>query len=154
MTSKEGFSVVAPIRMMVPSSTCGRKASCWALLNRWISSINNRVCWLIENVYFDFDKSNIKSEFIPILVEVADVMKQNPGLTVRVEGHTDSLGTMEYNEKLSEKRAMAAKQYLLDQGISKDRISTASFGHSMPAATNDTEWGRAENRRDEFKWTR
>jgi OOP family OmpA-OmpF porin len=117
------------------------------------ASVNERGCWLIDDVYFDFDKSNIKSEFIPVLVEVADVMKQNPGLTVRVEGHTDNLGTVEYNQKLSEKRAMAAKQYLLDQGISEDRISTASFGYSMPAATNETEWGRAENRRVEFKWS-
>ena len=116
--------------------------------------VNDRGCWLIENVYFDFDKSDIKSEFYPALVEIADVMKQNPGLTVRVEGHTDNLGTEKYNEGLSDKRAMAAMKYLLNQGISEDRISTASFGYSMPAATNETEWGRTENRRDEFKWTR
>ena len=61
--------------------------------------VNDRGCWLIENVYFDFDKSDIKSEFYPALVEIADVMKQNPGLTVRVEGHTDNLGTEEVQRR-------------------------------------------------------
>ncbi|MCP5052012.1 MAG: OmpA family protein [bacterium] len=81
-------------------------------------------------------------------------MKQNPDLTIRIQGHTDNLGTEKYNEKLGDRRAMAAKQYLLNQGISEDRITTASSGYFMPAATNKTEWGRAKNRRDEFKWTR
>jgi OOP family OmpA-OmpF porin len=116
--------------------------------------VNDRGCWLIENVYFDFDKSDIKPEFYATLAEIADVMKQNPDIAVRIEGHTDHLGTEKYNEGLGDKRAMAAKQYLLNQGIPEDRISTASFGYSMPAATNETEWGRARNRRDEFKWTR
>ncbi len=116
--------------------------------------VNDKGCWLIENVYFDFDKSNIKSEFYAPLVEIADVMKKNPDITVRIEGNTDNIGTEKYNEKLGEKRAMAAKQYLVDQGIAADRLSTASFGYSMPAATNETEWGRAKNRRDEFKWAR
>jgi len=71
--------------------------------------------------------------------------------TILIEGHTDSVGTEKYNEALSGKRAMAAKQFLLDQGIPEDRISTSSFGYAMPAATNETEWGRSENRRDEFK---
>jgi OOP family OmpA-OmpF porin len=56
--------------------------------------------------------------------------------------------------KLGEKRAMAAKKYLVDQGIAADRISTESFGFSRPVATNSTEWGRARYRRDEFKWSR
>jgi OOP family OmpA-OmpF porin len=81
-------------------------------------------------------------------------MKQNSDITVQIGGHTDNKGTEKYNEVLGDKRAMAAKQFLLDQGISEDRISTSSFGYSMPSATNKTEWGRAENRRDEFKWSR
>lgn len=116
--------------------------------------VNGRGCWLIEAVYFDFDKSDIKSEFYATLVEIADVMKQNPAISVRIEGHTDNRGTMKYNDILGDKRAMAAKRYLLNQGISEDRITTESFGYSMPAATNQTEWGRAKNRRDEFKWAR
>ena len=81
-------------------------------------------------------------------------MKQKSDITVQIGGHTDNVGTEKYNETLSGKRAMAAKQFLLDQGISEDRITTTSFGFSLPAATNETEWGRAETRRDEFKWSR
>ena len=116
--------------------------------------VNDRGCWLIDNIYFDFDKSDLKPEFFASLVQIADVMKQNSDIAVQIGGHTDNKGTEKYNEGLGDKRAMAAKQYLLNQGIPEDRISTASFGYSMPAATNETEWGRARNRRDEFKWTR
>jgi OOP family OmpA-OmpF porin len=118
------------------------------------ASVNDKGCWMIDNVEFDFDKYNLKSEFVPILVEIADVMKDNPMLTVRIDGHTDNIGTEEYNMQLGEKRAMAARQYLIDQGVAANRISTQSFGYSRPAATNATEWGRARNRRDEFKWAR
>ena len=116
--------------------------------------VNDAGCWIIENVYFDFDKSNIKPEYYSVLVEIADVMKNNPDISLLIEGNTDSIGAEKYNEKLGEKRAMAAKQYLVDQGVSEDRISTVSLGYSMPADTNDTEGGRAKNRRDEFKWSR
>jgi OOP family OmpA-OmpF porin len=116
--------------------------------------VNEKGCWIIDNVEFDFDKFNIKSEFVSILVEIADVMKENPSLTIRIDGNTDNIGTEEYNMKLGEKRAMAARQYLIDQGIAANRISTQSFGYSRPVATNATDWGRARNRRDEFKWAR
>ena len=116
--------------------------------------VNDKGCWIIDNVEFDFNKFNIKSEFVPGLVEIADVMKSNPSLTVRIDGHTDNIGTEEYNMQLGNKRAMAARQYLIDQGVAADRISTDSFGYSRPAATNGTEWGRDRNRRDQFKWAR
>jgi OOP family OmpA-OmpF porin len=116
--------------------------------------VNDKGCWLIDNVEFDFNKFNIKSEFVPGLVEIADVMKDNPSLIVRINGHTDNIGTAEHNMQLGNKRAMAAKQFLVDQGLVANRISTDSFGYSRPAATNGTEWGRARNRRDEFKWAR
>ena len=118
------------------------------------ASVNDKGCWLIDNIYFDFDKSDLKPEFFASLVQIADVMKQNSDIAVQIGGHTDNRGTEKYNEVLGDKRAMAARQFLLDQGISEDRIATSSFGYSMPAATNETEWGRAENRRDEFKWSR
>ena len=116
--------------------------------------VNEEGCWIIDNVYFDFDKADIKSEYYAVLVEIADVMKINPDISVLIEGNTDSIGAEKYNEKLGERRAMAAKQYLVNQGVSEDRISTVSLGFSMPADTNDTEAGRAKNRRSEFKWSR
>ena len=116
--------------------------------------VNSKGCWLIENIEFDFNKFNLKSEFFTTLYEVAGVMQENSAIMVRINGHTDNIGTEEYNMQLGEKRAMAARQFLIDQGIAADRISTDSFGYSRPAATNGTDWGRARNRRDEFKWAR
>ena len=116
--------------------------------------VNDRGCWIIDNVEFDFNKFNIKSEFIPTLVEIADVMNNNPSVTVRIDGHTDNVGSEDYNMKLGQKRATAAMQYLIDQGVAADRISTQSFGYSRPAATNATDWGRSRNRRNEFHWAR
>ena len=116
--------------------------------------VNSKGCWIIENVEFNFNQSNLKPEFIVTLEEVAGVMLENPAITVRIDGHTDNIGAEEYNIRLGEKRAMAAGQFLMNQGVSADRISTDSFGYSRPAATNATDWGRARNRRDEFKWSR
>jgi OOP family OmpA-OmpF porin len=116
--------------------------------------VNDKGCWILQNVEFDFNKYNIKAEFIPVLTEIADVMKKNPGMTLTIGGNTDAIGTEKYNMKLGEERAMAAKQFLVDQGVAADRIATESFGFSRPVATNSTEWGRAKNRRDEFNWSR
>ena len=116
--------------------------------------VNGKGCWIIENIEFDFDRFNLKPEFLTTLAEVAGVMQKNPAIKVRIAGHTDNIGAENYNLQLGEKRAMAARQNLIDRGIAADRISTESFGYSRPAATNSTEWGRARNRRDELKWTR
>ena len=118
------------------------------------ASVNDKGCWIIENVEFDFNKYNIKSEFVPTLAEIADVMQKNPDIMLKIEGNTDIIGTEKYNMMLGEERAVAAKNYLVDHGVAANRISTESFGFSRPVATNSTEWGRARNRRDEFKWSR
>jgi OOP family OmpA-OmpF porin len=77
-------------------------------------------------------------------------MKDNPGLKVSVEGHTDSVGSDAYNERLSERRAHAVKDYLVHQGIDASRISTVGYGEAKPVASNKTESGRAQNRRAEI----
>ena len=118
------------------------------------ASVNDKGCWILQNVEFDFNKYAIKAEFTPILTEIADVMKQNPDITLSIAGNTDIIGTEKYNMTLGEERAMAAKQFLVNQGVAADRIATESFGYSRPVATNSTEWGRARNRRDEFSWSR
>ena len=107
-------------------------------------------CWKIGMIHFDFDKSNIKPQYEPILNKIADVMKENPMVHLRIDGHTDSIGTEVYNQGLSERRARSAEQYLIGKGIDAGRISI--FGHSFlqPIATNETSAGRAQNRRDEF----
>lgn len=108
-------------------------------------------CWTIHNINFDFNKANIKPGFYPILNNVFKVMKENKDLKIVINGHTDNIGPEAYNMKLSKRRALAAKAYLVKKGISKDRITTKGYGFSRPIASNKTEEGRAKNRRVEFE---
>ena len=76
-------------------------------------------------------------------------MKDYPDLKVVIEGHTDNIGTAEYNKKLSQRRAEAVKQYMVEKGIDANRITAEGFGFDRPIASNDTEEGRQKNRRVE-----
>ena len=113
--------------------------------------VDARGCWVVQGVLFDTDKVNIKNEYVQELDDVVTVMNNNPGLKFEIQGHTDNVGSAAYNEKLSEKRAWAVKNYLLKRGISKDRLTSKGFGFNNPAATNNTVEGRALNRRVEIK---
>jgi len=106
---------------------------------------------VLRSVHFDFDKSNIRADAVPVLDEAVDVLKAQGGVAVIVEGHTDSVGTDGYNLKLSRRRADAVKQYLVKHGIPSTRITTEGFGKSRPVASNDTADGRAQNRRVELR---
>ena len=107
--------------------------------------------YVFRNIYFDFDKATIKPESEPILDEVSDFLKANPNMKMEVQGHTDSKGTAAYNLKLSDRRAAAVKAYLVkDEAIKSDRLTTKGYGLTKPVASNDTEEGRAKNRRVEF----
>ena len=105
---------------------------------------------------FDFNKANIKAEFAPVLDEAAQTLQDNPDINVRIEGHTDSIGSDEYNLELSERRAQAVKAYLVSRGIAASRLSTEGKGETEPIADNtkdgrDNPEGRAMNRRAELK---
>jgi peptidoglycan-associated lipoprotein len=104
-----------------------------------------------ENIYFDFDKSDIKPEARVILDKKADWLRSNASYRVSIEGHCDERGTNEYNLALGERRAKAAVKYLLAQGVAADRLSTISYGEERPACREKTESCWAKNRRDEFK---
>lgn len=114
------------------------------------AKVNGMGCWVLENVNFDFDKWNIKSQFISNLNDVADCLKINPRIYLGLHGHADIIGTQEYNQELSEKRAYSVKEYLIKRGIAQERLSTKGFSFNRPIATNKTEEGRAKNRRVEF----
>ncbi|PKN36624.1 MAG: hypothetical protein CVU62_13995 [Deltaproteobacteria bacterium HGW-Deltaproteobacteria-2] len=102
------------------------------------------------NVEFDFDKSTIKKGYYQDIDNLAGVMKQYPDLNVAIEGHTDSIGSDAYNEKLSQERADAVKNYMVEKnGIDANRIKAIGFGEKQPVASNDTSEGRAQNRRVE-----
>ena len=105
----------------------------------------------VGSAYFDFNKAVVKpGKGKDVLDGVVKVMKDNPTLRVKVEGHTDSIGSDAYNQRLSEKRAQAVKDYLVREGIDPSRISTVGYGESKPVASNETESGRAQNRRAEI----
>jgi OmpA-OmpF porin, OOP family len=106
---------------------------------------------VLRGVNFDFDKSNIRADAAPILKEAASILKDNPNVKITVEGHTDSKGTDDYNLKLSMRRAAAVKAYLVQEGVADARLSTRGLGESQPVASNETDDGRAQNRRVELK---
>ena len=99
-------------------------------------------------VNFDFDRSEVKEQYLPEIESVARFMEQYPDRVVELEGHTDSRGTDAYNLGLSQRRAEAVMAELVGRfGISPSRVSAKGFGESQPVANNDSEQGRAENRR-------
>jgi OOP family OmpA-OmpF porin len=99
------------------------------------------------NIRFDFDKSDIKNEYADEINEAVDFLKKNSSLKTVVEGHTDSVGTHEYNYKLSDRRANRVAQALMAKGIDERRIFAKGFGKTIPIASNKTAEGRAKNRR-------
>jgi OOP family OmpA-OmpF porin len=103
----------------------------------------------LHGAQFDFNKATLKPEGKAQLDKGIAVLKQKPNLRVSVEGHTDSIGSDVYNQKLSERRANAVRDYMVSQGIDSSRITTRGYGETRPIADNKTEEGRAENRRVE-----
>lgn len=106
---------------------------------------------VLNGIRFDFDKSVIKPEFVPVLDEAVSVLQKHPGKRVAIQGYTDSIGSDAYNEKLGMRRADSVKNYLVEKSIAADTLTTESFGETMPVADNNTKEGRAMNRRVEFK---
>lgn len=104
----------------------------------------------LNNIYFEFAKSNLLPESYRELNIVADFLKKNPTVVIELAGHTDNVGSDSYNQKLSEQRANSVRTYLISQGISANRLVAVGYGESRPIATNATDWGREQNRRVEF----
>jgi outer membrane protein OmpA-like peptidoglycan-associated protein len=105
---------------------------------------------VLRGPHFDFDRSALKPKGRMLLDEAIAIMKENPGLRVMAEGHTDWMGTDGYNQKLGERRDGTVRDYLVAGGIDPNRIDVESFGESRPVATNETDAGRADNRRVEL----
>lgn len=104
----------------------------------------------VNNVLFDFDKDVVKPENYVALNELAILLQENPKAHVTLAGHTDSVGSEEYNLKLSQRRAANVRAYLVEKGgIDNKRITLSWFGKAKPTNSNDTEEGRAKNRRVE-----
>jgi len=107
---------------------------------------------VLKNIFFEFDKADLKPESETELMNLVKILKDMPKMRIRIGGHTDSKGSDDYNQKLSEARAKSVVQYLIDKGgIDPERLEYVGYGETKPIATNDTDEGRALNRRTEFE---
>lgn len=106
---------------------------------------------LPSGITFAYDSSTVQPQFRQTLDQVADILSQYKQTYIDVYGHTDSTGSDSYNQALSERRAVAVADYLASRGVQPARIGTRGFGKSQPIASNDTDAGRAANRRVEIK---
>ncbi|NOS35481.1 MAG: OmpA family protein [Deltaproteobacteria bacterium] len=115
------------------------------------ATVNYVGCWVLKGLRFDTAKWDIKPKYLPQLDELVSILVKNPLLRVEIQGHTDSRGSVEFNQTLSENRAGAVMEYLVVKGIAKERLTAKGFGPSKPVATNDTPTGNEQNRRVELK---
>ena len=102
------------------------------------------------NITFAFDSSNLQSQFYPVLNNVADTLNEYNQTVIEVAGHTDSVGDASYNQTLSVQRAQSVASYLTGRGVMQQRMIVTGAGETRPIASNDTEAGRAQNRRVEI----
>jgi peptidoglycan-associated lipoprotein len=109
--------------------------------------VARRTTLMFEDVHFDFDRFNLRPDALKILDDAVQKLQANPGLNVTIEGHCDSIGTVEYNLALGERRANSVRDYLASRGITANRLRTVSYGEERPIADNNTAEGRAMNRR-------
>jgi len=106
----------------------------------------------INTIYFDFDKSNIRSEFYDVLNGHAAYLMANPSVTVKLEGHTDERGTPEYNLALGERRGNSVQRYLSLQGVDASQMEVVSYGEERPAVRGQSSEAYSKNRRVEFNY--
>ena len=116
-----------------------------------IARVEPQATIALNNIFFDFEKATLKSESFPELNRLVEFMKEKNTMTVEISGHADATGPDDYNMLLSEWRAKAVANYLIQKSIEKERISITFFGESKPADSNNTKEGRKKNRRVEFK---
>ena len=116
-------------------------------------SCENRLTAMTESnaIYFKYGSAELDTESAPLLNTGADIANRCPAVKFNVEGHTDSVGSRGYNQRLSEERAKSVVDYLAAKGVAAARIQSAGYGKERPVAPNETEEGRAKNRRIEFK---
>ena len=128
---------------------CRSARSCVEQLNSVLATSETARGLIVNmsDVLFDTGKYTLKPTTQVSLAKVSGILLAYPGLKVQVEGYTDSVGSDEYNQKLSENRASAVKDFLVSQGVSPNNITSQGFGKSNPVADNSTAEGRAQNRR-------
>lgn len=116
----------------------------------YLLPIEKNKAYRLNNIFFEFDSHNLKEESFPELDRLFDFLKNND-VNIEISGHTDNLGSNQYNKPLSEKRAESVREYLITKGIDPGRIISKGYGESIPLEDNSTEEGRLMNRRVEFR---
>jgi outer membrane protein OmpA-like peptidoglycan-associated protein len=106
---------------------------------------------VLKNIFFDFNKSTLRPESTAELERLIKLLNDVPNMRIEISGHTDNKGSAEYNQKLSESRSKSVVDYLVSKGVNSGRLEFKGYGLTQPIASNDTEEGRQENRRTEFK---
>jgi peptidoglycan-associated lipoprotein len=125
-----------------------READSLAALSRASEEVRNTLAAMI---HFDLDKSNVRADDMGVLDQKVDILQANPDLRIRIGGHCDERGSDEYNLALGNRRAQAAKQYLVSHGIDASRIETQSWGEERPLVDGHDESAWSQNRRAEFE---
>ncbi len=142
-TPKKEISPVKPEKQTTQSTVTGNKGDNTASSQEALKAA-------LENVYFNFDASDLDATARESLTKNAAFLKKNAKTKVRIEGNCDERGSEEYNLALGEKRAKAAKQYLVTMGIPSNRLSIISYGKEKPADSGHDEAAWTKNRRDDF----
>ncbi|PIR26290.1 MAG: hypothetical protein COX62_02750 [Deltaproteobacteria bacterium CG_4_10_14_0_2_um_filter_43_8] len=109
---------------------------------------------LLKDINFAFDRADLLPSAVTLLEENLELLQKDPNLLVRIEGHCDYLGSDAYNQNLSERRAASVRNYFVGQGLDFSRFAIFGYGRTRPIAPNDTDEGRAKNRRVELKIVR
>jgi len=137
------------VEIMVPASTTEPQSISRTINLRRLTAGTRSV---LRNIYFEFDKATFKQESYNELNKLENMMSQNPGMEIEISGHTDNIGSKSYNKQLSQLRANAVKEYLVNKGIDARRVKAVGYGEERPLASNDDEKeGRELNRRVEFQ---
>jgi peptidoglycan-associated lipoprotein len=126
-----------------------RSISAGEALSRGVAAITPPGA-VLQDVYYEFDSTNLRSDAEETLKKNAEWMKANPAARVEIEGHCDDIGSDEYNLALGAKRAQIAQDFLVSQGVSAERLVTISYGKEAPACFESTEECRVKNRRARF----
>ena len=121
------------------------------IINIPLKPIEDGITVVLKNIFFEFNSFDLLPESYTELKKVIDYMNSNPKMKIEIGGHTDNVGTKEYNKDLSQNRARSVYNYLISKSIDANRLSFKGYDYSVPIADNDTEEGRAKNRRTEFK---
>lgn len=122
--------------------------------NQSVGTGNNTVLqenWVLIGINFDFNKATIRPESLPILYNAAEILLKNPDVKIEIQGHTDNVGSANYNQKLSLRRAETVKNFLIAKGVAANRLTTVGLGETKPIMSNKTAEDRGLNRRIEFK---